>query len=278
MAAPVPYWRWFKLPVDRELDRAIDGALKEVHGLIAAARARIAAQPELRTNPSCLLEALIAAQDADAAQLSDQELFGNALAALLAGEDTTANTLAWMVWFVAQHADVQAQLQAEADAATGGGPLLSDVQALERVPLVDAVMNETLRLKPVAPIMMVEANEDVVLGGVRLPAGTGIIPLMRLGGMKESEYPDPQAFRPERGWARSPSEPGAVRPTMPFGFGPRICPGRNLAVTEVRSVTTMLMRNFSVELVPGAAPVGELLAFTMMPTNLRIRLKSRYSR
>ncbi|HKY90495.1 MAG TPA: cytochrome P450 [Nevskiaceae bacterium] len=275
ISAPVPYWRWFKLPADRELDRAIEGALKEVHALIAAARARIAAHPELRTSPSCLLEALIAAQDADATQLSDQELFGNALAALLAGEDTTANTLAWMVWFIAQHADVQQHLQEEADAATGGADLLSDPGALERVPFLDAVMNETLRLKPVAPIMMVEANEDVVLGGVRLPAGTGIVQLMRLGGLKDSEYPDPLAFKPERGWARQPSDPGAVRPTMPFGFGPRICPGRNLAVTEVRSVTTMLMRNFSVELVPGSAPVDERLAFTMMPTNLRIRLTER---
>lgn len=269
-----PYWRYLKLPADRELDRALKGAYDEVTILIEQAKARMAAHPELREQPTCLLEALLVAHEADGAPLSERELFGNTLGALAAGEDTTANTIAWMIYFIAQDADIQRRLQAEADAVLADGDLLRDAENFNRLPLVDAVMNESLRLKPVAPFMFAESNVELTLGDLRIPANTPIFLLLRVGCLKGSEYSQPKAFLPDRPWAHA-TTPQAVRPNMPFGFGPRICPGRTLAISEIRSVTAMLARNFTVSLVPSAAPVGERLAFTMMPTNLHVRLEAR---
>jgi cytochrome P450 len=274
ISSPIPYWRLFKLPQDYALERALKGAYDEVSMLVERARARMAANPELREHPSCLLEALLVAQEAEGGSLSDRELFGNAVGALLAGEDTTANTLAWMTYFIAQDADIQQRLQAEADAVLGTDELLRDAASFNQLPLVDAVMNESLRLKPVAPFISAESNVEVMLGDLRIPAGTQLFLLTRMGCLEESEYPKPQDFLPDRGWLNA-TDPQAVRPAMPFGYGPRICPGRTLAISEIRAVTTMLARNFRLSLVEGEEPVTERLAFTMMPVNLRLRLENR---
>lgn len=276
ISSPIPYWRYFKLPQDYALDRALKGAFEEVHTLIEQARARMAANPELREHPNCLVEALLVAHEAEGTPLTDRELFGNAVGALLAGEDTTANTLAWMIYFISQDADVQQRLQMEADGVLGGSELLREAADFNRLPLVDAVMNESLRLKPVAPFVSAESNVEVMLGDLRLPANTQLILMIRIGCMKESEYPRPEEFLPDRPWTRT-NEPQAVRPSMPFGYGPRICPGRVLATSEIRAVTAMLARNFNVMLVPGPqpGPVTERLAFTMTPVNLRVKLEAR---
>jgi cytochrome P450 len=275
LSSPFPYWRYLRLPKDRELDRAVEGAYAEVSVLIEQARKRMAENPELRENPTCLLEALLVAHEADGTPLSDRELFGNALGALAAGEDTTANTISWMLYFITQHADVQRRLQSEADGVLGGGELLRDAAHFNQLPLLDAVMNESLRLKPVAPFMSAESDVEVMLGDVRVPPKTPMFLLVRVACMKESQYQRPQEFLPERAWSGLGADAGAVKPAMPFGYGPRLCPGRTLAVSEIRSVTAMVARNFKVSLVPTEKPVGEHLAFTMMPTNLLVRFESR---
>jgi cytochrome P450 len=64
-------------------------------------------------------------------------------------------------------------------------------------------------------------------------------------------------------------------PSLPFGFGPRLCPGRNLALAEMRTVVLMLAKHFELEAVPGARPVRELFSFTLVPQHLKLRLKPR---
>ena len=62
---------------------------------------------------------------------------------------------------------------------------------------------------------------------------------------------------------------------MPFGYGPRMCPGRNLALAEMRSVALMMARHFTLEAVPQAQPVTEVISFTLVPDNLRVRFRRR---
>lgn len=62
---------------------------------------------------------------------------------------------------------------------------------------------------------------------------------------------------------------------MPFGGGPRVCPGRHLALLEIKTVMAMLRRNFTLTKPPDAPPVGEHFAFTMKPTHLRLQLRPR---
>jgi cytochrome P450 len=110
-------------------------------------------------------------------QLTDEEVFGNIFNMLLAGEDTTANTMAWMLHFMSQYPDVQAKLQEEVDAVLGQTDLLPDIAAADKLVYLEAVAYETMRLKPVVPFLFLEANEDVEVGGIHIPKATAIVAL-----------------------------------------------------------------------------------------------------
>ncbi len=86
--------------------------MEVVHELVSTARAR--ASTDQRQTPSNLLEAMVSANSDEASAFTDDEIAGNILIMFLAGEDTTANTLEWMMHLMAEHPDVQRQMQAEA--------------------------------------------------------------------------------------------------------------------------------------------------------------------
>ena len=134
-----------------------------------------------------------------------------------------------------------------------------------------------MRLKPVAPVLALESNQDTVLGGARIPKGTAIYLLFSHPAVAEKNFSDPTAFKPER-WlaAAGRTAPGHdTRAFVPFGAGPRFCPGRHLAMLEIKMVVAMLCRNFQVSPAAGSPPPQELFAFTMMPRNLFVTLKRR---
>ena len=99
--AALPTWRWWKSAADRELDESVAAIGVAIRDFIAAARARLE-DPERRAAPQNLLEAMIVAADDPQSGITPGEIQGNVLTMLLAGEDTTANTLAWAIWLLAQ--------------------------------------------------------------------------------------------------------------------------------------------------------------------------------
>ncbi len=129
ITAPVAYWRWVKLPADRALDRSLAALRVELRSFVDQARARMQARPELRDHPENFLESMLAAQDAEGTY-SDEEIVGNTFTMLLAGEDTTANTIAWSTWFLARHPDVQARLRHEADEVLDDQPFANDYETV----------------------------------------------------------------------------------------------------------------------------------------------------
>lgn len=280
IAAPLPYWRWFKLPVDRALDRALAALRAEVEKLIQLARARLRDDPQRRQSPTCFLETLLVAHENDPSSLSEEDIVANAVTVLLGGEDTTANTLAWLIHHCAKNPAIYAQLRAEADAIMGA-PESPDaaVPYADRFPpylrRADAIINETLRLHPIAPVWGISTLRDSVLAGVHVPAGTDLFLMVRAAaGCAPSSVPTPRFEPKDEDPARGDVGPGRGA-TLPFGYGPRMCPGRNLALAELRSVTLMLARNFDLESVPGAKPVSEKFSFTLVPEHLRVRFHRR---
>ena len=128
-----PYWRYLQLPADRELEVALAEVRKLINQLIAKSRARLAVDPVLRAKPSNLIEALIVAQENETVALRDDEIFGNILTVLLAGEDTTANTMAWMIHFMIEQPEIQAPMQEEADRLNGIGDHLQEHTGADRL-------------------------------------------------------------------------------------------------------------------------------------------------
>jgi cytochrome P450 len=207
---------------------------------------------------------------------------GNVLTMLLAGDDTTANTLAWMIDLLWRHPASLARAPAEVRRLVPG-PVEPTLDELAQLDFVDACAHETMRLKPVAPLIGLQALRDTVVGDVQLPAGGVIFNVMRRDSVSEQHLQRAAAFEPERrlaegtlGGARQAAS-AVKRVSMPFGAGPRICPGRYLALLEVKMAMVVLLGHFEIESVdaPGGLPAAEKLSFTMMPVGLVMRLRER---
>jgi cytochrome P450 len=279
--APFPWWRYVRLPSDREFDRHLAQIHAAVRGFVQAARERMDREPSRREQPENLMEALIAAHDDDGDGLTEEELLGNVLTVLLGGEDTTANTLCWLLYLLHTHRSAWDEVVAEVDAALGGSSLPDDFAVARGLDFIEQCAAEAMRLRPVAPIFFMENNAPTVLEGVALPAGSAVICLMRRGAVDPGRAADAGGFRPDRWRPPGPDEAadgrGLLKASMPFGAGPRLCPGRYLAMLEIKMVIATLARNFELLEVGTAdgAPPRERLEFTMYPAGLRMKLAPR---
>jgi cytochrome P450 len=274
--AAFPYWRYFRLPSDRALDRSLESMRSTINDFITAARARLSREPDLRENPTNFLEAMLSADDEGEAAFTDQEIYGNILQLLLAGEDTTANTLAWMMHLMVEHPEVQRPMRDEAEQATDPEGLLPNQEATEHLPYIEAVALEAMRLKPVAPILFIEPNEDVEVGDVAIPKGTAMMLLTSYAVQNDAYFRAAAKFDPER-WLnidRSDSNGHDMKAFLPFGFGPRFCPGRNLAMVEIKMAMAMICSTFVLSKPKNAPSVDESFSFAMEPKSLYVLLES----
>ena len=277
LTSPFAYWHYVKLPVDRAADKSAARIRQALTGFIAQARKQIEAHPERRAKPTNMMEALIVARDEPGSEFTDDHVIGNAMTMVFDGEDTTSNTIAWLLDFVARDPEVAARLAAETDRVLDADLILRAFDKLDQFPFTEAATNEAMRLKPVAPLLGFETNKAVMIGDTLVPQGTVMLACMRHAALQEENFPQHQAFRPERWLSDQSATTNAdpARKLFPFGGGPRFCPGRFLAMTEIKMVTTMIARNFTLSLAENAPPVQEQFTFTMVPSVLPIRLAQR---
>ena len=275
----IKYWNYVRLPSDRALDRSVAAVRLAIQGFIAAARQRIEQHPGLRHEPGNLLEAMISAADQGDSGLTDADVAGNVMTMLLAGEDTTANSLAWLLALLWENPAVLKKLQADVDAKFALDTPYS-IERLNQLDYMDACINESMRLKPVAPFLPMQASRDVIIEDIQVPADTIIFGLFRSDSVDEKFVPNAASFDPQR-WI-SQGESGqsinsVKRISMPFGAGPRICPGRYLALLEMKSALTMLLTRFEIDRITTSdgQPAQEFMALTMAPLGLTMRLKTR---
>lgn len=270
LSAPAPYWRFIKLPADRALDRSVQAVDKAIKRFIEQARERMAARPELREQPENMLEAMLAAQQAEST-FTDDEIAGNVLTLMIAGEDTTAHTLGWTVWFLASNPEVQERLASEALQILGEDHFASDPDALSSLHYGEAVLRESMHLKTVGPLLTLEPFTDTTICDTHIPAGTRLILLLRGANL---QWRPAERFDPDR-WLRD--EEATASKSLVFGAGPRFCPGRNLALLEAKSALAMIARDFHIELDGSTGPVRERFNFAMIPDRLRVRLRPRHT-
>src|ERR1035441_3647538 len=174
---------------------------------------------------------------------------------------------------VDQFADFEVAVHAEAGQVTGGAGMLSQLADAERLKYIEAVTHETMRLKPIAPVLFFEPVEDVEIGGVAVPKNTPLMLPTFHGPLQETHFGAAEKFRPERWLATAPAAgcPHNVKAFVPFGAGPRFCPGRQLAMVEIKTVMAMLCAAFEVAKPKPPSSVREVFSFTMMPENLFVR-------
>lgn len=175
-----------------------------------------------------IMSLLLQATHEDGSPMRDSELRDELMTMLVAGHETTANALSWAVERLCRHPHKLARLTAE-------------TRAGEEDAYLKAVVQETLRLRPVISIVLRRLAEPMELGGRMLPAGASIVPSIHLVHRRADIYPEPDAFRPERFIESEGGRAPGTYTWIPFGGGIRRCLGAAFAQYEMETVLRALV-------------------------------------
>jgi cytochrome P450 len=208
-----------------------------------------------------LLALLMSAMDEDGSQMTSEQLRDETMTLFIAGHETTAQMLAWTWYALSQNPAAEARLHEELDGVLGGRPL--EAADFGRLPYLQAVMNEALRLYPPAYITAREVVEPCEIGGYQFHPRSTIMFSQWLLHRDARYYDDADAFRPER-WLDGLADRLPQGAYIPFGAGPRRCIGQGFALLEAAIVTATLARKFRFRLVSGHPVVEEPLV-TLRP-------------
>src|SRR5277367_4459926 len=218
--------QWLPTPTNLRLELAIRRIEKVLYRIIAEKRAS-------GRDAGDLLSMLLAAQDEDGSRMTDKQLRDEAITLFLAGHETTANTLSWTWWLLAQDAAVEAKLHAELQSVLGGrAPSLED---LPKLVYTNHVITESLRLYPAAWGTARTAIEDHEIAGYKVPRGSGVSFAQWTVHRDSRWYDAPEEFRPER-WEGDLLKRIPRFAYFPFGGGARQCIGNAFALMEAALV------------------------------------------
>ncbi|MEQ9773211.1 cytochrome P450 [Pectobacterium jejuense] len=267
-----PLWRYIRREQDKQFDASLSLIREYVDGFIYRQRKRIRLNPQLMEAPENMLQVMLAEQKKDGT-LTDDDIVANAITLLIAGEDTTANTLAWMSFLLCSSPSVEECVFQECkEAADGAGAILP--WPLPRMSWLTAVMYESMRLKPVAPLLYLEPTKNTVIDDFQIKKGTPLLLMLNASGFDDALFQQPYDFVPERWLERGKA---SFSDLQPFGGGARMCPGRSLALMEIKLGFHALCSGFRVEAQQPASDVTETFAFTMSPSGFRVKLHKRES-
>ena len=194
---------------------------------------------------------------------------------LIAGEDTTAFTLAWAIHQLCDSPRWASEIRREADEIFGASIVAGSHDVASRLVCAGAVASETMRLRPVVPISFHDANVDTSLGEYYRSQADDRRASFAPGGGRSGQFPRSACF-PAGALARGFNPTAQRLCLLPFGSGPRMCPGRSLGLLQMKTLLSMLYKNFDVDRVGASADVSELYrGMTMSPAGLRVRLRTR---
>ena len=231
-----------------EVSRRGESAIRE---LIARKRAQGASGDDV-------LSMLLQARDEEGGVMSDAELVGQTNILFVAGHETTTNSLTWTLFLLDQHPEVHAALLEELEGELKGAP--PTLEQLERLPLLDQVVKESMRILPPVPVAFRASNAPFEMGGHSFGAETMVHYSPYITHRLPDLYPEPARFLPER-WSKiDPPVYGYI----PFSNGPRRCIGATMALLEIKLMLSMLLPRFRLSLRPGTR-VDPLVRATIRP-------------
>jgi cytochrome P450 len=218
-----------------------------------------------------VLSMLMSAQSGEepGRKLTEKQIHDHILTFLAAGHETTAIALVWTFYLLSQYPQVRIKLQDEIRSVLANRePTLDD---LAKLPYLDWVLNESMRLYPPAWLQMRSVAKESELDGVRLPVGTLLIMSQWVIHRLPDIWQDAEVFKPER-WDPANGQqvpPGAY---FPFGGGPRTCIGMPLAQLEARLILASILQRYTPQPAPGYTP-GFQPVITLRPKrHLRVTL------
>lgn len=243
----LPWPRWVPRPMTPSGSRALRRLKRAADDLIAARK-------DARTDD--LVGLLTGAEN-----LSPREKRDNLIGFFIAGHETTALTLTWGLYLLGRHRPTQRRVRAEVRKVCGSGPVQYD--QLDGLVFTRAVIDETMRLFPPAPILNREPRAEVEVLGRILKPGEAVLLNNYVMHRTERLWDNPLLFDPDR-FMRDPSLRGKGAPFMPFGAGPRICVGAAFAVMEAMMVLATLARDYDIIIADDVYP-RPLMTVTLRP-------------
>ncbi|XP_058080302.1 cytochrome P450 81Q32-like [Magnolia sinica] len=199
---------------------------------------------EKKKKKKTFIDVLLSLQETEPEYYTDQIIKGLLSALLAAGTDTSALTTEWAMSLLLNHPDVLEKAKVELDMHVG--PRLLDESDLAKLPYLHCIINETLRLYPVAPLLVPhESSEESIVGGFNVARGTMLLVNVWAIHRDPELWEDPTDFKPER--FQGPQIAKESLKLIPFGHGRRACPGASLAVRMVGLALGTLIQCFEWE-------------------------------
>ena len=200
------------------------------------------------TDAGDVVSMLIAARDEEGERLTPAQILDHLLTLFVAGHETLANALTWACYLLAQHPAVTSKLLSELNQQLRAQP--PTPADLERLPYLEQVVKEVLRLYPPAASLSRIVREPFEWKGYGFAAGNIIMYSPYVSHRMPEQFPEPEVFRPER-FDPASGETHAPYAFIPFGAGPRSCIGAPFAMMELKTVLAMLLQRFRLDLVAG---------------------------
>ena len=274
--SPVPYWKYIKPPIEKRYEQALKRVKDEIRRCISITEQRMEEDRNLHVNPTNFMEAMLSKnpEEKEPKNISENDIIANSFNMLLAGEDTTANSLAWAIVFMANNSQVQQNAQKEADRLLVNNDHIVRYEDTRNYNYINAINLEALRIRGAVPFLDFAANHDTEVHGFSIPKDTKVICLTRGPGLDSQHFPSPEKFNPDR-WIENPKLAGGNNFYLPFGGGPRFCPGRSLALIEMSMVLSMICRHFTIELVTPFEEIKDSFFLASGPSPFEVKLKRR---
>lgn len=191
-----------------------------------------------------LLSMLLSVRDEEGNPMPEQQLLDECLTLFVAGHETTAAVLTWTWYLLSQHPAIAQQLYEQIDAVLGDQPITFD--KLPELPLLEAVIKETMRLYPPAFSFGRTVMEPFTANDTTFPQGAVVLFLSYITHRRPDLYAEPTAFKPER-FLDKTNEPDRYT-YYPFGAGPRICLGNMFAMLEAQVILATMMQQVGLQL------------------------------
>ena len=195
--------------------------------------------------------------------MTDDLIRDQLLTMLIAGHDTSTALLAWCLFLLGSHPDVQAQVRGEIDTVLRDQEEPPSIEQLNRLSLLDLVIKETLRLYPPIHVGIRRAAEDLTICGYHVPQGSRLMNSIYLSHRDEEYWPSPHHFQPLR-FAHGQENERPPLTYIPFGGGPRNCIGAAFAQVEAKTILARLLQTFDLHLL-NAQQIKPYMGATLEP-------------
>jgi cytochrome P450 len=216
------------------------------------------------SNGPDLLDLLLSAVDNEGQPFNDQEIKDQALSFVVAGSETTGNLMVWLLYILMTHDDVLQACREEVNKILPNGIEPSNEHLADLV-VCEAIINETLRLYPPAPVMVRYCIHEHTIGAehqLHIPVGADVAINSYILHRRSDLWPRPLEFDYTR-WMRDPKtglKPKLSHPFayLPFASGPRNCIGQNFALLEAKILLAMFVQHCDFKLIPGQKIVPDI--------------------